>query len=196
MHVIEYQVKVPVVSFGDYSALLREVLSSENPAVVSVLESGASDVARLPNTRSTPTSVFRTVKSYTVPSEPACKVKTCFKHPHYNTTVTVGGALFTLYVVCDTQEEKPNRFLLPSALLQQRVQVELDITDPAVWNTTHPVAEACLGAQPYSLPPPVLPTLFVYALVVAESLDPLIENVLPAYLILLHRRMVERLQSV
>lgn len=196
MKVIEYQVKVPVVSFNNYDALLRSVLFSENPAVVNLLDSGMSDYARLPNSRNkNRRSIFRTVKLYNLVSEPEIKVVSFYNHPYYNTTVSnkVSGDQFTLYMACDTQEEKPNRFLLPLSLLDKRTKIVLDLTDPTVWNTTNTVSETILGTQTPTSPPPPPAVTFVYGLIVTPSLESQVEETVAAYLVLLHRRMIELL---
>jgi len=195
MKVIEYQIKIPIVSFNKYNVLLRSVLLSENPTVVDLLELGMSDHARLSNRRTTTktSSIFRTVKLYNIPSKPEIKTVSFFDFPYYNTTVSnqVSGDKFTLYMACDTQEEKPNRFLLPPSLLEQRTKVVLDLTEASVWNTTNSVTNTILGTS-IPTPPPTTPLItFVYCLVVTPSLEAETEEIIASYLAMLHRRMIE-----
>lgn len=199
MKLLEYIVKVPGVPMVDYNSLLTSALASENSDIVTILQSGESDYANLPsrNNNKLHSGIQRTNKEYKIPVIDAIKVspvrvtsfiKNLTSRNTINSDISVTSN-------CSNIDNVYNMFSLPPSLLSSRTVVELDLTDPAVWNFESPIVTPVISL-PFVLPVPTThPVLFVYILFTSSSsIEEVLDGtVFKAYIILLHKKIISLL---
>jgi hypothetical protein len=189
---IEYRIKLPSILIENYSKLLKETLESENPSVVSLLESGMSDRANLSDnkTNKIPTNVFKTVKNYNISElNIETKIVSFFKFPYAKIKIKDS----TISSIC-LIKENDNIFSLPQTILEKRIVIPLDFKNPEIWNFRNSIVENILGIPEPSPIPEQGSEIFVYILSPQfifskmEKMD--ISEIIKSYIILLHRKMI------
>ena len=200
MQLIEYRVKVPVVSMKDYNSLLTSALSSENANIVTILQSGESDYANLPNrnTSKLHSGIKRIKKKYNLPGpsqsntviDVTSYIKNITSRNNINSNISVTST-------CSNIDNTANIFSLPISLMSSRTVVELDLTNPDVWNFTSPSVTPIISLPSVLPVPTTTPVVFVYILftIYSSTTEPLLDPILfKAYIILLHKKIIS-LQS-
>jgi hypothetical protein len=190
---IEYRIKLPFISFENYSKLLKETLSSENPSIVSLLESGMSDRANLSEkTNKIPTNVFKTVKNYNIQElNIQTKIVSFFKFPYAK--IKIKDSVISSICV---KKENDNIFFLPQTILEKRIVIPIDFNNSEIWNFRNSIVENILGIPETSPVPEKEPEIFVYILspeIIFSTID--IFEIIKGYIILLHRKMILKNQN-
>lgn len=209
MQILEYRVKVPALSLKNYSSLLEAALKTENANIVTILQSGESDYANLPsrNNNRLHSGIQRTNKEYNLPVTPPAVsnvvgvttfIKNLTSKSSVNSNISVTSQ-------CSNTDNIDNIFSLPASIISSRTVVQLDLTDPDVWNFTSPIVNPIISL-PSVLPIPVgKPMVFVYILFIiypstttggSESTittSILDSNLFKAYIVLLHKKMLSLL---
>lgn len=199
MQLLEYRVKVPLVGFADYDALLSSALDSENKNIVTILQSGESDYANLPsrNNDKLHSGIKRTNKKYNIPlisSTPinvTSAVKNLTSRNSINSNISVTSK-------CSNIDNVDNIFCLPIQFLSSRTVVDLDLTNPEVWNFTLPSITPIIPLSSELIIPTQAPVVFVYILfTIYPSTTELVldASFLKAYIILLHKKIISILQE-
>lgn len=199
MQLLEYRVKVPLVGFADYDALLSSALDSENKNIVTILQSGESDYANLPsrNNDKLHSGIKRTNKKYNIPlisSTPinvTSSVKNLTSRNSINSNISVTSK-------CSNIDNVDNIFCLPIQFLSSRTVVDLDLTNPEVWNFTLPSITPIIPLSSELVIPTQAPVVFVYILfIIYPSTTELVldASFLKAYIILLHKKIISILQE-
>lgn len=201
MQTLEYRVKVPILSLKNYGSLLEDALKTENTNIVTILQSGESDYANLPNKNNNRlhSGIQRTSKEYNLPatsSTPAnvISVITFIKNLTSKSNINPNISVISQ---CSNIDDIDNIFALPASVVSSRTVVELDLNDPNIWNFTSPIVNPIISL-PSVLPIPVKkPSVFVYILftIYPSSIFTITESVLDldlfkAYIVLLHKKMI------
>lgn len=202
MQTLEYRVKVPILSLKNYGSLLEAALKTENTNIVTVLQSGESDYANLPNNRynKLPSGIHRTKKEYKLPATSSViSVITFIKNLTSKSNINPNISVISQ---CSNIDNIDNIFALPAAVVSSRTVVELDLTDPDIWNFTSPIVNPIISL-PSILPTPVeKPSVFVYILFTiypsstfnSTPIEPVLDlDLFKAYIILLHKKMISLL---
>jgi hypothetical protein len=172
---------------------LKETLSSENPSIVSLLESGMSDRANLSEkTNKIPTNVFKTVKNYNIQElNIQTKIVSFFKFPYAK--IKIKDSVISSICV---KKENDNIFFLPQTILEKRIVIPIDFNNSEIWNFRNSIVENILGIPETSPVPEKEPEIFVYILspeIIFSTID--IFEIIKGYIILLHRKMILKNQN-
>lgn len=204
MQTLEYRVKVPILSLENYGSLLQDALKTENTNIVTILQSGESDYANLPNkNHKLHSGIQRTSKEYKLPATSnVISVKTFIKNLTSRSNINSNISVISQ---CSNIDNIDNIFALPASVVSSRTVVELDLTDANIWNFTSPIVSPIISL-PSILPIPVKkPNVFVYILftmspssIFSKSKSTITESVLDpdlfkAYIVLLHKKMISLL---
>jgi|LauGreDrversion4_2_1035121.scaffolds.fasta_scaffold00715_26 hypothetical protein len=199
MQLLEYRVKVPLVGFADYDALLSSALDSENTNIVTILQSGESDYANLPsrNNDKLHSGIKRTNKKYNIPliSSTPINVTSSFKNLTSRNSI---NSNISVTSKCSSIDNVDNIFCLPIQFLSSRTVVDLDLTNPEVWNFTLPSITSIISLPSELVIPTVAPVVFVYILftIYPSTTEPVLDpSFLKAYIILLHKKIISILQE-
>lgn len=202
MQILEYRVKVPILSLKNYGSLLETALKTENTNIVTLLHSGESDYANLPNKSHNRlhSGIHRTSKEYKLPEmSNAIRVITFIKNLTSKSNISSNISVISQ---CSNIDNIDNIFALPASVISSRTVVELDLADPDIWNFTSPIVNPIISL-PSILPTPVIkPSVFVYILFTiypsstfnSTPIEPVLDlDLFKAYIILLHKKMISLL---
>lgn len=199
MKLIEYRVKVPVVSMEDYESLLISALASENPDVVTISQSGESDYANLPSRNNTKlhSGIQRTNKKYNIPIISSIPINVTSFTKNTTSKNSINSNI-SVTSKCSSIDNIDNIFSLPPSFVSNRTVVQLDLTNPEIWDFTLPVITPIISL-PSVLPVPIkTPVVFVYILFIIypSTTEPYLDqSFLKAYIILLHKKIISMLQQ-
>ena len=201
MQTVEYRVKVPILSLKNYGSLLEDALKTENTNIVTILQSGESDYANLPNKNNRLHSgIQRTSKEYKLPATSniinvITFIKNLTSKSNINPNISVTSQ-------CSNTDNIDNIFLLPASVISSRTVVQLDLTDPNIWNFTSPIVNPIIQLPSVLPTPDKKPNMFVYILFTiypsstfnSTPIEPVLDlDLFKAYIILLHKKMISLL---
>jgi hypothetical protein len=202
MQTVEYRVKVPVLSLKNYGSLLEDALKTENTNIVTILQSGESDYANLPNKNKNKlhSGIQRTNKEYKLPATSnVINVITFIKNLTSKSNINPNISVISQ---CSNIDNIDNIFVLPAPVVASRTVVELDLTDPNIWNFTSSIVNPIIPLPSFLPTPDKKPNMFVYILFTiypsstfnSTPIEPVLDlDLFKAYIILLHKKMISLL---